>query len=77
MLEGAGAPDESGFREISIPGEEEERRLFHVAVTRARRELYLAFPVMDRDRGRFEVLMEPSRFIRELPIELYERWVVS
>jgi len=30
--------------EIVIPGEEEERRLFYVAVTRAKQELYLVFP---------------------------------
>ena len=34
--------------EIVVPGEEEERRLFYVAVTRARQELYLVFPVMAR-----------------------------
>jgi DNA helicase II / ATP-dependent DNA helicase PcrA len=63
--------------EITIPGEEEERRLFYVAVTRARQELYLVFPVMARDRGGMDVLMEPSRFVRELPGELYEKWVIG
>ena len=63
--------------EIVIPGEEEERRLFYVAVTRARQELYLVFPVMARDRGGLDVLMEPSRFIRELPADLYEKWVIG
>ena len=64
-------------REIIIPGEEEERRLFYVAVTRAKQELYLVFPVMARDRGGMDVLMEPSRFVRELPGEMYEKWVIS
>jgi DNA helicase-2/ATP-dependent DNA helicase PcrA len=81
LLEGAlqDAPvvDESGTREIVIPGEEEERRLFYVAVTRARQELYLVFPVMARDRGGMDVLMEPSRFVRELPGDLYEKWVIG
>jgi DNA helicase-2/ATP-dependent DNA helicase PcrA len=63
--------------EIVIPGEEEERRLFYVAVTRAKQELYLVFPVMARDRGGMDVLMEPSRFIRELPGEVYEKWVIG
>jgi DNA helicase-2/ATP-dependent DNA helicase PcrA len=63
--------------EIVIPGEEEERRLFYVAVTRAKQELYLVFPVMARDRGGLDVLMEPSRFIRELPDESYEKWVIG
>ncbi|MFP5247018.1 MAG: ATP-dependent helicase, partial [Thermoanaerobaculia bacterium] len=81
LLEGAtqDAPviDESGTREIVIPGEEEERRLFYVAVTRAKQELYLVFPVMARDRGGMDILMEPSRFVRELPGETYEKWVIG
>jgi DNA helicase-2/ATP-dependent DNA helicase PcrA len=63
--------------EIVIPGEEEERRLFYVAVTRAKQELYLVFPVMARDRGGLDILMEPSRFIRELPGDSYEKWVIG
>jgi DNA helicase-2/ATP-dependent DNA helicase PcrA len=81
LLEGAtqDAPviDEQGTREIVIPGEEEERRLFYVAVTRAMQELYLVFPVMARDRGGMDVLMEPSRFIRELPGDSFEKWVIG
>src|SRR5258708_533123 len=71
----AGAP--KAPREIVIPGEEEERRLFYVSVTRAKQELYLVFPVMARDRGGLDVLMEPSRFVRELPGEVYEKWVIE
>jgi len=67
-------PDE---KEIVIPGEEEERRLFYVAVTRAKQELYLVFPVMARDRGGMDILMEPSRFVRELPGNCYEKWVIG
>ncbi|MFZ2491384.1 MAG: ATP-dependent helicase [Thermoanaerobaculia bacterium] len=65
------------MREIIIPGEEEERRLFYVAVTRAMQELYLVYPVMARDRAYMDILMEPSRFIRELPEDSYEKWVVG
>jgi DNA helicase-2/ATP-dependent DNA helicase PcrA len=68
---------EAGVQEIVIPGEEEERRLFYVAVTRARQELYLVFPVMARDRMQMDILMEPSRFIRELPGDVYEKWVIG
>jgi DNA helicase II / ATP-dependent DNA helicase PcrA len=81
LLEGAteDAPviDEAGTREIVIPGEEEERRLFYVAVTRAMQELYLVFPVMARDRSGMDVLMEPSRFVRELPGDVYEKWIIG
>ena len=73
-----GTPAEpEGTREIIIPGEEEERRLFYVAITRAKQELYLVYPVMARDRGGMDILMEPSRFIRELPGETYEKWVIG
>ena len=81
LLEGAtqDAPivDEEGTRELVIPGEEEERRLFYVAVTRAMQELYLVFPVMARDRAGMDILMEPSRFVRELPGETYEKWLIG
>jgi DNA helicase-2/ATP-dependent DNA helicase PcrA len=81
LLEGAtqDAPvvDEQGTREIVIPGVEEERRLFYVAITRARQELYLVFPVMSRDRSGMDLLMEPSRFVRELPDDTYEKWVIG
>jgi DNA helicase-2/ATP-dependent DNA helicase PcrA len=68
---------EETAREIVIPGEEEERRLFYVAVTRAKQELYLVYPVMARDRGGMDILMEPSRFIRELPGDTFEKWVIG
>jgi DNA helicase-2/ATP-dependent DNA helicase PcrA len=57
-------------------GEEEERRLFYVACTRAKDELYLAFPVVAAPRDRERVVMKASRFLEELPAEpeLLERW---
>jgi len=55
--------------------EEEERRLFYVAITRARNELYLCHPLV---RGGFggagEAFQEPSRFLAELPRELLNEW---
>lgn len=47
-------------------GYEEERRLFHVAVTRARDELILTYPLTYRWRGREPSLMKRSRFLAEL-----------
>jgi len=76
LLEGIEGPAENPI-ELVIPGEEEERRLFYVAITRAMQELYLVFPVMSRDRGGMDVLMEPSRFVRELPGDVYEKWVIG
>ncbi len=46
---------------------EEERRLFYVAVTRARDRLFLLRPGLARDRYRVDVLLDPSRFLSELP----------
>ncbi len=50
---------------------EEERRLFYVAVTRARDELYLCFPKVNT-RGGPSMLQSPSRFLQELDSNLYQ-----
>ena len=46
--------------------EEEERRVFHVAVTRAKDEVYLVVPQIYRGRSRGMIMMKPSRFLTEL-----------
>jgi DNA helicase-2/ATP-dependent DNA helicase PcrA len=56
--------------------EEEERRLFYVAITRARNELYLCYPLI---RGGFgssgsDVFQSPSRFLAEIPRDLVQEW---
>ena len=53
---------------------EEERRLFYVAVTRAKDELYLTYPIMRFTRGEGASMMQESRFIGEIPKELLEEW---
>jgi DNA helicase-2/ATP-dependent DNA helicase PcrA len=53
-------------------GEEEERRLCYVAITRARKRLYMTWTRERRLFGRAERNL-PSRFIDELPEELTER----
>ncbi|MBI1765668.1 MAG: ATP-dependent helicase [Acidobacteria bacterium] len=58
-------------------GEEEERRLFYVALTRARDELYVCYPLMESERGRQSVIQRPSRFVTEVPRELFEIWSVD
>jgi DNA helicase-2/ATP-dependent DNA helicase PcrA len=66
-------------------GEEEERRLFYVAVTRAKDQLYICYPLLDYSRAMDNMLLRPSRFIRELSAlspagELslpYDQWTVT
>ncbi len=60
-------------------GEEEERRLFHVAVTRAKDELYLTYPMMQEERDQARLLLRPSRFLDELPGSPppYEKWAIE
>ena len=60
-------------------GEEEERRLFYVAVTRAKDELYLTYPMMQEERDQARLLLRPSRFLDELPVSPapYEKWAIE
>jgi len=51
---------------------EEERRLFYVAVTRAKNELYICYPKVASRAGPGGMLLTPSRFITELEPRLYE-----
>ena len=60
----------------SNDGEEEERRLFYVSITRAKNELYLCYPNM---RGGFgasgvDTYQSPSRFLSEIPKDLFNEW---
>jgi DNA helicase II / ATP-dependent DNA helicase PcrA len=60
------------MRALEEGGEEEERRLCYVAITRARQRLYMTWARERRLFGRAERNL-PSRFIDELPEELTER----
>jgi DNA helicase-2/ATP-dependent DNA helicase PcrA len=56
-------------------GEEEERRLLYVAITRARNELYLSYPLVRSGYGGSgDMMQRPSRFLDEIPTELVEEW---
>ena len=65
-------PSPRSLREID--SEEEERRLWYVALTRAKDELYLTYPLIMTDYSRQTVLQKPSRFITECPAALFEIW---
>jgi DNA helicase-2/ATP-dependent DNA helicase PcrA len=62
----------------SKAGEEEERRLFYVALTRARKELYLSYPAMRFVQGGYmDAYLQPSRFLDELPRDLLDVWKLT
>jgi len=63
-----------GARALAEPGgEDEERRVFYVAVTRAMDELYLTYPLTLPRGGRGPTMVtRPSRFLTEIDAGLYE-----
>ncbi len=67
-------PSAQALRDLD--GEEEERRLFYVACTRAKDELALCYPLVTAPRDRERVVLKASRFLEELPGEpaICERW---
>ena len=65
-------PSPKSLREIDA--EEEERRLWYVAITRAKDELYITYPLIMADYNRQAVLQKPSRFVTECPPALFEIW---
>jgi DNA helicase-2/ATP-dependent DNA helicase PcrA len=67
--------EDGGFphmRALEEGGEEEERRLCYVGITRAKRRLYMTWARERRLFGRAERNL-PSRFVDELPGDLTER----
>ena len=52
-------------------GPQEERRLFYVGITRARKRLYLSLAMTRAQFGEVTVAM-PSRFLQEIPAELID-----
>ncbi|MFP7762125.1 ATP-dependent helicase [Marisediminicola sp. LYQ85] len=52
-------------------GPAEERRLFYVGITRARRRLYLSLAMTRAQFGEVSVAM-PSRYLQEIPVELID-----
>lgn len=65
-------PHERALAERMTPEEsEEERRLFYVALTRARKKLFLSYAQLRTVFGRQQVNM-PSQFILDIPAELVD-----
>lgn len=64
----------SGRSLESRANEEEERRLFYVAVTRAKDHLFLTYPMIRANAGYYgDIFQKPSRFLNELPEHCLER----
>jgi DNA helicase-2/ATP-dependent DNA helicase PcrA len=68
-------PDGRAIKEEG--GEEEERRLFYVACTRAKDRLYLVHPTLADERYLMNVIQRPSRFLKELDKASYEEAKIS
>jgi DNA helicase-2/ATP-dependent DNA helicase PcrA len=60
-----------------IPMLEEERRLFYVALTRAKDDLYLTYPLMNPKSYSGDVICRPSRFLDDFPADLVEEWQID
>lgn len=56
---------------------EEERRLFYVAVTRAKDLLYMSYPMINQRSFNGDIYQSPSRFLDDFPQELVEEWQVT
>lgn len=55
---------------------EEERRLFYVAVTRAKQHLFLTYPINVFDKATGSILSKPSRFLDDVPSSLLDVWAL-
>jgi DNA helicase II / ATP-dependent DNA helicase PcrA len=56
---------------------EEERRLMYVASTRAKRRLFITYPMNLFDRAAGVTLSKPSRFISDLKSDIAEGWLLE
>jgi DNA helicase-2/ATP-dependent DNA helicase PcrA len=61
----------------SMDSLEEERRLFYVACTRAKDQLYISYPINIYDRTEGVVLYKPSRFIRDIDESIADRFIID
>ncbi|WP_447973080.1 ATP-dependent helicase [Nitrospira sp. Kam-Ns4a] len=66
----------SAYSFVSEEDLEEERRLFYVAVTRAKQQLYLTYPINIYDKSTGAILSKPTRFLDGLDPSLLENWAL-
>ena len=65
------------FKSLNEQELEEERRLFYVAITRAKDELYLVYPLTSGSSPWNFQILRPSPFLEELDNENLEEWRVE
>ncbi len=66
------------YRVLENPKElEEERRLFYVAATRAKDELYLTSFIFQFSANASQSILHTSQFVSELHMNFFERWEVE
>ena len=70
-------PNDRAIDDEDPDTEEEERRLFYVTLTRAKNELYLIYPTIWPTPHSGSQLQQPSRFIQELDVELFDVWDIG
>lgn len=58
----------------SAEGREEERRLFYVAITRAKDQVYLTWPKYRETSGYGNPWQKPASFLLDVPENLYDEW---
>lgn len=56
---------------------EEELRLFYVAVTRAKKHLYISYPINMYDNYSGFLMSKPSRFLDNINNNIIDRWVLA
>lgn len=56
---------------------EEERRLFYVAITRAKDQLYMLYPMLNPKSYSGDIMQQPSRFLNDFPASMVEEWQVG
>ena len=55
---------------------DEELRLFYVAITRAKRNLFITYPAVKYRRGYGDYFAEPTRFVNGLGDDVLEKWEI-
>jgi len=66
----------SSYAVKNTEGVDEELRLFYVALTRAKDNLFISYPTVQARAGTGDYFTDPSRFIKDFPEEILEQWVL-